>query len=119
MAQVGFSLLGVAANVASLEVSARRSLLAQSEAYGLFVCSPFLLFLVLGLAGRGSAGSVLAVTAGASVLTAGGYALLGFDFSEMAAMLQVLWTLLLLGIAAVLGFILLGAAVVRRGRAGR
>jgi len=116
VAHLCFSALGVAANVASIEVSSRRSQLAQSEAYLLFVCAPFLLLLALGLAGRGSSGLVLAVTAGLSVLTAGIYALVGFDFSEMGAMLQILWTLLLLGTAGVLGLVVFGVSVARRGR---
>jgi len=116
VAHICFSVLGVAVNVVSVEVSSRRSHLAQSEAYALFVCSPFLLFLVLGLAGRGSTGLVFSVTAGLSVLTAGFYALAGFDFSEMGAMLQILWTLVLLGTAAALGAMVFGTAVVRGGR---
>lgn len=116
VAQVCFSVLGVAVNVVSLEVSARRSQWAQAEAYAVFVCAPFVAFLLLGLTGRTHSGLVLAITAGLSVFTAGGYALMGFDFSEMGAMLQVLWTLLLLGTAAALGMMVFGTALVRAGR---
>lgn len=116
LTQAGLSLMGVAASIASLEVSARRSVLARQEADALFVCSPFLRFLLLGWVGRRSSDLVLAMTAGASLLTTGLYALLGFDLSEMMAMLQVLWTLVLLAAAVAAGAIALGTTVVRGGR---